>query len=37
MKRILYIVLGCVGLVLGAIGSALPQLPSFPFLMKAAF
>lgn len=37
MKRILYIVLGCVGLVLGTIGAALSLLPSFPFLMMAAF
>ena len=37
MKRILYIVLGCVGLELGAIGATLPLLPSFPFLMMAAF
>lgn len=37
MKRIIYIVLGCVGLVLGAIGAALPLIPSFPFLMMAAF
>ena len=37
MKRIIYIVLGCIGLVLGAIGAALPLIPSFPFLMMAAF
>lgn len=36
MKKILLIVLGCVGLVLGAIGAALPLLPAFPFLMLAA-
>ena len=37
MKRIIYILLGCIGLVLGAIGAALPLIPSFPFLMMAAF
>ncbi len=36
MKKILLIVLGCIGLVLGAIGAALPLLPAFPFLMLAA-
>ena len=37
MKRILYIILGCVGVGLGAIGAVVPMLPAFPFLMMAAF
>lgn len=37
MKKILYIVLGTMGLVLGAIGAMIPLLPSFPFLLLAAY
>ena len=37
IKKILYILLGCVGLALGAIGAVLPLLPAFPFLLLAAF
>ena len=37
IKKILYILLGCVGLALGAIGTVLPLLPAFPFLLLAAF
>lgn len=36
MKRIVYIVVGCIGLGLGALGAALPLLPAFPFLLLAA-
>lgn len=35
IKKILYIILGCIGLVLGAIGAVLPLLPAFPFLLLA--
>ncbi len=37
IKKIVYIILGCIGLGLGAVGAVLPLLPSFPFLMLAAF
>lgn len=37
MKKAFYIILGCIGLALGAPGAVLPILPTFPFLMLAAF
>ena len=37
MKKIIYIVLGCIGVGLGAVGAVVPMLPAFPFLMLAAF
>ena len=37
LKKAFYIVLGCIGLALGAPGAVLPILPTFPFLMLAAF
>lgn len=37
MKRIFYIILGCIGVALGAIGAVVPMLPAFPFLLLAAF
>ena len=36
MKKILLIILGCIGLGLGAVGAVVPMLPAFPFLMLAA-
>ena len=37
MKKAFYIILGCIGLALGALGAVLPILPTFPLLMLAAF
>ena len=37
LKKILYIILGCIGLGLGAVGAVVPMLPAFPFLLLAAF
>lgn len=36
IKKALYVVLGCIGVGLGALGAALPLLPAFPFLLLAA-
>lgn len=37
LKKILYVILGCIGVGLGAVGAVLPLLPAFPFLLLAAF
>lgn len=37
IKKIFWIVLGCIGVGLGAVGAVVPMLPAFPFLMLAAF
>ena len=37
IKKGIYIIVGCLGLGIGAIGAVLPLLPSFPFLMLAAY
>ena len=37
VKKIVYIILGCLGVGLGAVGAVLPLLPAFPFLLLAAF
>ena len=37
MKKIIYIILGCAGVGIGAVGAIVPMLPAFPFLMLAAF
>ena len=37
LKKSLYFLLGCIGVSVGAIGTVVPMLPAFPFLMLAAF
>ena len=37
LRKALYLLLGCVGLALGALGAVVPLLPAFPFLVLAAF
>lgn len=37
VKKIILIIVGCIGLGLGAVGAILPMLPAFPFLMLAAY
>lgn len=36
-EKVVYIVVGCIGSGLGAVGSVVPMLPAFPFLLLAAF
>lgn len=37
VKKILFLCLGFLGLGLGTIGAVVPMLPSFPFMLMAAF
>ncbi len=37
IKKAFYVVLGCIGLGIGAVGAVIPMLPAFPFLLLAAF
>ena len=37
MKKVFYMILGCIGVILGAIGTVVPLLPSFPFLLLATY
>lgn len=37
MKKFLYMILGCFGVGMGIVGTIIPVLPTFPFLMLAAF
>lgn len=37
IKKIVYIVIGCMGVACGAVGTLVPVLPTFPFLLLAAY
>ncbi len=37
INKLIYLCIGFVGLILGAIGAVIPLLPAFPFLLLAAF
>lgn len=37
LKKMLYLLIAFLGVVLGAIGAVVPMLPAFPFLLMAAF
>lgn len=37
IKKIIYIIVGCLGVGFGAVGAVVPLLPAFPFLLLAAF
>lgn len=36
IKKMIYVVIGCLGVGIGAIGAVVPMLPAFPFLLLAA-
>ena len=37
IKRILFLVLGCISLALGCVGIVLPILPTVPFFLATVF
>ena len=37
IKKLLYVILGCIGVALGAVGAVVPMIPAFPFLLLAAY
>ena len=36
LKKTLWIILGCIGAGLGAVGAVVPMIPAFPFLLLAS-
>lgn len=36
IKKILYVAVGCFGVVMGAVGAVVPLLPAFPFLLLSS-
>ncbi len=36
-KKIFFVILGCIGVGLGAVGAVVPMLPAFPFLLLATY
>lgn len=37
LKKVLFMILGCIGVGLGAVGAIVPMIPAFPFLLLAAY
>ena len=37
LKKLFWVILGLIGVGLGAVGAVVPMIPAFPFLMLAAF
>lgn len=35
VKKVIFVILGCIGVGLGAVGAVVPLLPAFPFLLLA--